>query len=101
MSEVAFFGARLEKEIVNMIEKTAQEERVDKTKAMKELIILGRKEFLLKKFLELYREGMCSLDKAAKEVGITMVEMMHEAAKAGIRSEQTYEEYRRGLELLK
>ena len=100
MTEVEFLGARLEKDIIGMIEETAAEEHVDKTKALKELIILGRKQFLLQKYLDLYRLGQCSLDKAAQRVGITVSEMMQEAAKAGVPSSETIEEYRRGLELL-
>ena len=100
MSDVEFLGARLEKAIIKMVEKTAEEEHVDKTKALKELILLGRKQFLLNKYLESYRKGICSLDKAAEEVGITVAEMMHEAVKAGIQSTQTREEYRNGLKLL-
>ena len=100
MSEVSFLGARLETDIVRMVEKTAKEEHIDKTKALKELVILGRKQFLIQKHLELYRTGKCSLDKAAEAVGITVSEMMQEAAKAGIKSGETIAEYRRGLELL-
>ena len=100
MSEVEFLGARLEKKIIKMVEKTAEEERVDKTKALKELILLGRKQLLLNKYIEYYRKGLCSLDKAAQEVGITVAEMMHEAVKAGIQSTETREEYRKGLKLL-
>lgn len=58
MTDVEFLGARLEKAIVKMVEKTAEEERVDKTKALKELILLGRRQFLLNKYLECYRKGL-------------------------------------------
>ena len=51
--------------------------------------------------MELYRLGRCSLDKAAQGVGITVHEMMQKAIKAGIKSSQSIEEYRRGLQLLK
>lgn len=101
MSEAEFLGARLEKNIVRMIEETAKEERVDKTKALKELIQIGRKQFLLNKQLEEYRKGKCSIDKAAEKAGITVAEMMQEASNAGIKSTESLEEYRRGLELLK
>ena len=84
-----------------MIEDTAKDQRIDKTAALKELIVLGRKQYLLQKYLELYQEGRCSLDKAAHDVGITVVEMMQEAARAGIQSTETIEEYRWGLELLR
>ena len=57
MSEIEFLGARLEKAIVQMVEDTAKEEYTDKTKALKDLIILGRKQVLEKKCLEQYRKG--------------------------------------------
>lgn len=100
MSEIEFVGARIEKDILGMIEDTAEEEHVDKTKALKQLIIIGRKHYVLQKYLQLYREGKCSLDKAAEKVGITITEMMQEAVKVGITSLESIEEYRRGLELL-
>ena len=100
MSEAEFVGARMSREVVNMIEATAREERVDKTKALKELVVLGRKQYLLQRYLQAYREGKCSLDKAAEAVGITVAEMMKEAAKEGIASTETVEEYREGLRLL-
>ena len=34
-----------------IFEETAEEEHVDKTKALKELIVLGRKQFLIKKYI--------------------------------------------------
>lgn len=100
MSEAQFLGARLDSDTIRMVEDTAKEEEVDKTKALKELIILGRTQFLINKYLDCYRLGKCSLDKAAQKVGITVNEMIKEAAKAGIRSTETLEEYRQGLKLL-
>ena len=100
MSEAGFFGARMERDILRMIEDTAKEERVDKTKALKELIILGRKQYLLRGHLETYRKGLCSIDKAAERVGVTVAEMMEEAAKAGIKSTQSIDQYKEGLRLL-
>lgn len=100
MSSSDFIGARLDKETIRMVEDTAKEENVDKSKALKELIRLGRREYLVSKQLELYRKGLCSIDKAAYEAEITVAEMMQEAVKAGIKSDQTIEEYREGLKLL-
>jgi len=101
MTEVEFLGARLEKNIIAMVEETAKEDYVDKTKALKELIILGRKHFLIKRCLNLYRDGKCSIDKATKICKITVNEMMKEATKEGIKSSETIEEYRHGLVLLR
>ncbi len=101
MSSAEFIGARVEKDIAGMIEDTAKEEYVDKTAALKQLVLLGRKQYLLQKYLKLYREGKCSIDKAAESAGIIVAEMMQEAAKAGIHSSETADDYRKGLELLK
>lgn len=101
MAEVEFLGARLEKDVIIMVEETAKEEHVDKTKALKDLIILGRKQFLIGRYLEMYKDGQCSIDKAAQACRITVNEMMKEATKEGIRSSETIEEYRKGLELLR
>lgn len=101
MAEIEFIGARLEKNIIKMVEETAKEEYIDKTKALKDLIILGRKQFLIRKYLEMYKNGQCSIDKAAEECKITVNEMMKEGIKEGIKSSETIEEYRKGLELLK
>ncbi|MBI2146944.1 hypothetical protein HYU19_00525 [Candidatus Woesearchaeota archaeon] len=100
MTEAEFLGARLDKDTIRMVEDTAKEERVDKTKALKELISIGRKQLLLQKNLVLYRQGKCSLDKAAEAVHIPLVEMIDEAAKVGILSTETIEEYRESLKLL-
>lgn len=100
MTEAEFLGARLDKETIRMVEDTAKEERVDKTKALKELIIIGRKQLLIQKNLELYQQGSCSLDKAAAAAHIPFIEMMNEATKAGILSTETIEEYRESLKLL-
>lgn len=100
MSEAQFLGARLDEATIKMVEDTAEEEDLDKTRALKELIVIGRKQFLINKYLENYRQGKCSLDKAAKKVGITVHEMMQEAARSGIRSTETLDEYRQGIKLL-
>src|SRR3989338_7522078 len=100
MAESEFIGARLGKTIIKMVEETAKEENIDKTSALKELIVLGRKKFLIEKNLEIYRDGKCSIDKAAENACITITEMMLEAAKAGIKSTETIEEYKKGLTVL-
>ena len=52
------------------------------------------------KALNQYERGLISVDKAAKLVGITVSEMMKAIALHGIKSEETLEEYRRGVKLL-
>ena len=96
----SFLGVRLEKDFIKMVEETANEEHTDKTNALKQLIELGRKEYLLRRYIELYRSGRFSIDKAAAVVGITVAEMMKEAVSEGITSSETIEEYREGLRRL-
>jgi len=101
MNETKFFGARMEKEVYNIIDKVVQEENLDKTSAMKMLIHEGWKELRLKKVLGQYEKGLISVDKAAKILGTTINEMMNLISSRGIKSEETLEEYRKGLKLLR
>jgi predicted HTH domain antitoxin len=100
MTEVKFIGARLESEIAEMIDQTAEEENIDRTAALKELIQYGRQKLLEEKAIEMYREGKISVDKAAKMLSITVSETMRLFANAGITSEETLSDYKEGLKLL-
>ncbi|MEK6828175.1 MAG: UPF0175 family protein [Nanoarchaeota archaeon] len=100
MHKTKFLGVRMEKNIYNIIDKVTQEENLDKTSAIKVLIKEGWKELRLKKALNKYGQGLISADKAAKIAGLTINEMMKEIAYHGIKSEETLEEYRKGVKLL-
>lgn len=95
-----FLGARIETQIMDIVEEIAREKNIDKTNAIKILVYAGWKELRLEKALNLYREEKISIDKAAKIAGITVSEMMKEAARHGIKSEETIEEYKLGLKNL-
>ena len=100
MSKTKFFGARMDKETTEIIDKLSQEEKLDKTSAIKVLIHEGWYNLKLKKCLNEYRDGRMSVDKAAKLCGITVNEMMQAIAFHGIKAEETIEEYRKGIFLL-
>ena len=100
MPNTKFVGARLEPEIVKMIDQTAKEGKIDRSTALKELVQYGRQKLLEKKAIESYREGKISVDKAAEMLSITVSETMKLLSNAGIRSEETLEEYKEGLKLL-
>lgn len=100
MVKTKFLGARIEPELYEMIDKTAEEEKVDKTQAIKILILTGWKGLKLEKALEKYRKGIISIDKAAELAKLTVHEMMQEAAARGIKSSETIDEFRRGLKYL-
>lgn len=100
MAETRFFGARIEPREFGIIEKVAKEENVDRTSAIKILIDKGWKELRLEKALEDYRDGKISIDKAARIAGLTVHEMMDEAAAKGIRTEESIADLRKGVKLL-
>ena len=100
MAETRFFGARIEPKEFGIIEEVAKEEKVDKTSAIKILIDKGWKELRLEKAIESYRNGKISIDKAAKIAGLTVHEMMDEAAAKGIKTEEGIEELRKGVKFL-
>ena len=100
MNKTKFLGARLEKEVYEIINKVAEEENLDKTSTIKKLIQEGWKGLRAKKALNQYEKGLISLDKAAEISGVTISEMMKITASHGIKSEETLEEYRRGVKLL-
>lgn len=100
MNKTRFLGARMEEEIYEIVDKVSKEEKIDKTSAIKILVQEGWKELRLKKALNYYRDGLISVDKAAKISGITINEMMKEIASSGIKSEETIEEYKKGISIL-
>ncbi len=83
-----------------VFDKVSEEKRVDRTGAIRILLTAGWKELSLEKALNLYKEGKASIDKAAKIAGLTVSEMMEEAAARGIKSDETIEEYRKGVKML-
>jgi len=95
-----FLGARIEPEILKILDKVSEEKKVDRTSAIKILVNAGWKELSLEKALRLYREGKASVDKAAKIAGLTVSEMMDEIAAHGIKSDETIEEYKQGVKIL-
>ena len=100
MTKTKFVGLRMEENIYEMVDDIATHENLDKSSALKILIKEGWKGMKLKKALDLYAQGLVSVDKAAKMAKLTISEMMNQIAKNGIKSEETLEEYREGVHLL-
>ena len=100
MHKTKFLGARMEKEVYDIIDAVAEEENLDKTSTLKILIQEGWRGLRLKKAMAQYEKGLISADKASELCGITVNEMMQIIASHGIKSEETLEEYRKGVQLL-
>ncbi|HLC71975.1 MAG TPA: UPF0175 family protein [Candidatus Nanoarchaeia archaeon] len=95
-----FLGARMEPEIIAIVDRVSEEKKVDRTSAIKILVFAGWKELRLEKSLALYKEGKIAVDKAAKIAELTVSEMMEVIAAHGIKSDETLEEYRQGVKVL-
>ena len=100
MANKKFLGVRFEPQVYELVDRIADEEKVDKTKALKLLVFAGWKEIRLERALESYRKGTISLDKAAEMAGLTLSEMMQHASANGIKSDETVQEFREGLRIL-
>lgn len=90
MAEVVSF--RLDAEEIGRIEKLSEEKGIDKTAAVKELIDRGWTQHVLKQ----YREGRLSYGRAARELDISISELIDVLAELGISAPLTFEDYLEG-----
>lgn len=88
---------RLKERELGFIEELSRKENEDKSYAARKLIDYGWIYFILKN----YREGKISLGKAAKELELTITEMIGLLSDFGINSPISYEEYLEGYRHLK
>lgn len=91
MQEVV--SIRLDKQDLDFIKKSAQEKNKDKAKLIRELLEKGR----ILMSIEEYRQGKTSVEKAAKQAGVSLWEMMDILKELGVKSNITKEEYLQGL----
>ncbi len=91
---------RLPKEIEKAVEERTKEEKIDKSTAMKQFLIMGIREYKKKKAVELYRDGKVSLSEAAKIAAISIYEMIDLLIKAGIKSDYSLEDMKKEREFL-
>ncbi len=100
MTETKFLGVRLAPEIFRVVEEVAQEEHTDKSHALRDLILFGKKKRSEQRAIELYRSGKISVDKAADIAELTVSEMMFLLTREGVKSEESFSEYKKGLKIL-
>jgi len=75
---------RVDKELYDEIEKTADQENVDKSTVARGLLLAGLKESRKRRALEKYRDGSCTLWKAAEIADVSLREMMDMVIEARI-----------------
>lgn len=69
-------SARLPKEMVDLIEEIAREEKVDKSTVLDRALDHYIREWKLQRALDSYREGAATLPRAAEIAGLSVWEMI-------------------------
>ena len=85
---------RIGKEEYDFVKKMAEENKEEVSKAVRELVDLGR----LMLAVNSYKERKASIGKAAKLAGVSIGEMMNLLSKFGVESNVEYEDYVKSLE---
>jgi predicted HTH domain antitoxin len=76
LSKTRNLTVRVDEELYNEIEETADRENVDKSTVARGWLETGLREARQRRGVELYRLGECSLWKAAGVAGVSLREMM-------------------------
>lgn len=88
---------RIDQEDYNFVKELASENKEEISKAVRELVDLGRLMFAL----ENYKKKKISIGKAASLAGVSISEMLAIFAEFDIESNLEYDDYIKGLENLK
>lgn len=98
MSEVV--SARLPKEMVRFIEEIAREERVDKSTILERALEHYLREWRINKAVELYRDGLVTLSRAAEIAGVSIWEMIDVLAQKKVTLQYGVEDFEEDLKAL-
>ena len=88
---------RMNEQDYNFVKNLAEENKEEISKAMRELVDLGRLMFAIQS----YKNKKISIGKAANLAGISITEMMDLLSKFKIESNIEYEDYLEGLKKIK
>ncbi|MEK6681500.1 MAG: UPF0175 family protein [Nitrospirota bacterium] len=88
---------RVDDDDYQFLSSLAKEEREDVSKAVRELVDLGRIMFAIKK----YKKSEASIEKAAKLAGVSISKMMDMLREYGIEINLEYEDYLKSLKAIR
>jgi metal-responsive CopG/Arc/MetJ family transcriptional regulator len=80
MTEVTI-SARIPRELAKELERLMREEHLEKSAALRKLLHLGLKDYRLDRALAELSKGRISLSRAAEEAGVSVWELVDEAAR--------------------
>jgi metal-responsive CopG/Arc/MetJ family transcriptional regulator len=101
MSELVSLGVRLDKKVVEELNRIADEEHADRTTVIRKFIDDAVGSYKRDKVLRKYEQGKISISRAAEETGLTVEEIEDYMVKKGYRSKYSTVDLERELELLK
>lgn len=88
---------RIDSDDYKFLSSLAKEEREDVSKAVRELVDLGRVMLAIEK----YRKSEASIEKAAKIAGVSISKMMDIFREYGVEANIEYEDYLKGLKSIR
>lgn len=100
MGELISIGIRVPKKLLKTVEEKAEEEDVDRSTIIRQLISKGVREYKKEKAANLYREGKLSMSGAAEMADLTIREMIDYLIGKGYRSTYTYEDLKKEIKAL-
>ncbi|MEM1582723.1 MAG: UPF0175 family protein [Candidatus Bathyarchaeia archaeon] len=93
-------SARLPREKVRLIEEIAREEKVDKSTILERALEHYMREWKLRRAVELYRDELVTLSRAAEIAGISVWEMIDVLARKKITLQYSVEDLEEDLRVL-
>ncbi|NJD51485.1 MAG: hypothetical protein FIB07_01305 [Candidatus Methanoperedens sp.] len=101
MSDLVSLGIRLDKKVLEELNRIADEEHEDRTTVIRKLIADAIGNYKKDRVLRKYEQGRISISRAAEETGLTVGEIEEYMVSKGYRSKYSTVDLERELELLK
>lgn len=101
MSELVSLGIRLDKKVIEELNRIADEEHEDRTTVIRKLIASAIEDYKKRKVLKMYEQGKISISKAAEDTGLTIGDIEEYMVREGYRSKYSTQDLQREMELLK
>ena len=73
-SETKHLTGRVDEKQMQLLEKIAKEEKIDRSAALRKVLGIGIREYMRRKAVEDYRKGRISIGKAAEEAEVSITE---------------------------
>lgn len=93
-------GIRLPKEVLKEIKKLSKEEMEDRSTIIRKLVMIGYRDFMVKKSAEDYLKGQITLSEAAHKASLTIWEMEKYLVEHGFKSNYSLEDLEREMKIL-